>query len=120
MVTPSKPLIAELLKTAQSKTAADKASLPGLEKDAKTSPKLALGTADAYYGYGDYAKAATLYKQAIGAPTVDQSTANLRLGMALAKSGDKAGATQAFQAVTGGPRGALAKYWLVYLNQPAT
>jgi predicted TPR repeat methyltransferase len=78
-----------------------------------------LVTGDAYYGYADYAKAAGLYKQAVGAANVDQATAHLRMGMALAKSGDKAGATKAFEAVAGGPREALAKYWLVYLNQPA-
>jgi tetratricopeptide (TPR) repeat protein len=115
----SKPLIAELKKTADGKVAADKASLPGLEKDIKANPKIALVTGDAYYGYADYAKAAGLYKQAVGAANVDQATANLRMGMALAKAGDKAGATKAFESVTGGPREALAKYWLVYLNQPA-
>jgi predicted Zn-dependent protease len=99
--------------------AADKAALPGLEKEIKANPKIALVTGDAYYGYADYAKAAGLYRQAIGAANVDQATANLRLGMALAKSGDKAGATKALQSVTGGPREALAKYWLLYLNQPA-
>jgi tetratricopeptide (TPR) repeat protein len=115
----SKPLVVELKKTADGKVPSDRAALPGLEKDIKGNPKIALVTGDAYYGYADYAKAAGLYKQAIGAPTVDQGTANLRMGMALAKSGDKAGATKAFQAVTGGPREALAKYWLAYLNQPA-
>jgi hypothetical protein len=36
--------------------------------------------------------------------------------MALARSGDKAGATAAFNAVTG-PRADIAKFWLTYLNQ---
>lgn len=115
----SKPLVAELKKTADGKVPADKASLPGLEKDIKANPKIALVTGDAYFGYADYAKAASLYKQAVGAANVDQATANLRMGMALAKSGDKAGAAKAFQAVSGGPREALAKYWLAYLNQAA-
>ncbi len=119
MLTVTKPLVAELKKTADSKVTSDKAALPGLEKEVKTSPKLALATGDAYYGYADYAKAASLYKMAIGAPTVDQATANLRLGMALAKSGDKAGALAAFQAVKGGPREVLAQYWLIWLNQPS-
>jgi tetratricopeptide (TPR) repeat protein len=117
MLVASKPLVAELKRSADSKVAADKASLPGLEKDIKTSPKLALATGDAYYGYGDFAKAASLYKMAIGAAAVDQPTANLRLGMALAKAGDKAGATAAFQAVKGGAREELAQYWLIWLNQ---
>jgi tetratricopeptide (TPR) repeat protein len=119
MLVASKPLVAELRKSADTKVAADKAALPGLEKEIKANPKIALVTGDAYYGYADYAKAAGLYRQAIGAANVDQATANLRLGMALAKSGDKAGATKALQSVTGGPREALAKYWLLYLNQPA-
>jgi tetratricopeptide (TPR) repeat protein len=115
----SKPLVAELKRTADGKVPADKASLPGLEKDIKANPKIALVTGDAYFGYGDYAKAASLYKQAVGAANVDQATAHLRMGMALAKSGDKAGAAKSFEAVTGGPREALAKYWLAYINQPA-
>jgi tetratricopeptide (TPR) repeat protein len=117
MLVATKPLVAELRKSADAKVAADKASLPGLEKDIKANPKIALVTGDAYYGYGDYAKAASLYKQAIGAAAVDQSTANLRLGVALTRAGDKAGATAALSAVKGGPREALAKYWLVFLNQ---
>ncbi|MBC7506184.1 MAG: hypothetical protein H7267_10740 [Sandarakinorhabdus sp.] len=116
MVTPSKPLVAELLKSAQGKTAADKASLPGLEKDAKGNPKLAMGTGDAYYGYGEFAKAAVLYKQAIGGVGIDPATANLRLGAALARSGDKAGATEALKQVKGGLREELARYWLIFVG----
>lgn len=117
MLTASKPLVAELKKSADGKVAADKASLPGLEKEIKTNAKSALVTGDAYYGYADFAKAASLYKQAVGAPVVDQATANLRLGMALARSGDKVGAEAALKAVKGGPREALAQYWLVYVGQ---
>ncbi len=117
MLNASKPLVAELKKSADGKVAADKASLPGLEREIKGSPKLALATGDAYYGYSDYAKAASLYKQAVGNPAVDQATANLRLGAALARSGDKAGATAALQQVKGGAREALAQYWLLYINQ---
>jgi predicted Zn-dependent protease len=117
MLSPSKPLVAELQKSANAKVATDKASLPGLEKEIKGNPKLALATGDAYYGYADFAKAAALYRQAVGVPTVDQATANLRLGMALARAGDKTGAMAALQAVKGGPREALAQYWLVYLGQ---
>ena len=117
MLNPAKPLVAELRKSADGKVAADKASLPGLEREIKGNPKLALATGDAYYGYADYAKAASLYKQAVGNPAIDQATANLRLGAALARSGDKVGATAALQAVKGGAREALAQYWLTYLNQ---
>jgi hypothetical protein len=38
--------------------------------------------------------------------------------MALARQGDKAGATAAFNAVTG-PRADVAKFWLAYVNAKA-
>jgi tetratricopeptide (TPR) repeat protein len=117
MLTPTKPLVAELKKAADSKTAADKASLPGLEKEAKANPKSALGTADAYYGYGDFAKAAAMYKLAQGGAGIDPNTVNLRLGAALARSGDLAGAKAALEQVKGGPREGLAQYWLIFVGQ---
>ncbi|GGE06710.1 hypothetical protein GCM10011529_11380 [Polymorphobacter glacialis] len=119
MLSATKPLVKELQTSAQAKSKTDKASLPGLEKEIKGNPKIAISTGDAYYGYADYAKAASLYRQAAALPGVDAATANLRLGMALARSGDKAGATAALTQVTGGPREALAKYWLVHLNKTA-
>jgi hypothetical protein len=71
---------------------------------------------DRYYAMGRYAKAVDAYRQALGKSGVDANVANLHIGMALARSGDKAGATAAFNAVTG-PRADLAKYWLMYLQQ---
>ena len=59
-------------------------------------------------------KAAGVYRTALAKPGVDKDVANLHLGMALARSGDKAGATAAFNAV-GGSRAEIAKYWLLYL-----
>jgi len=113
---PTKPLIKEIKNTSTTKAVVDKASLPGLERDIKGNAKLALATGDAYYGYGDYTKAVELYRKAVGAPAVDQATANLRLGAALAMSGDKAAATEAFKAVKGGARETLAKFWLTYIG----
>jgi tetratricopeptide (TPR) repeat protein len=115
MLSTSKPFIAELKKAVDAKVPADKASLAGLEKEAAKNPKIALGTADAYYGYGDYAKAAALYKQANGGG--DPDTVNLRLGASLARSGDKAGAMKALSAVKAGPRATLAQYWMAWLDQ---
>jgi tetratricopeptide (TPR) repeat protein len=118
MLTPTKPLIVELKKAADGKITADKASLPGLEKESKTNPKMALATADAYYGYGDFAKAASLYKMAVGAG-IDPNIVNLRLGASLARSGDLAGAKTALEQVKGGPRESLAQYWLIFVEQGA-
>ena len=84
-----------------------------------TTGKVALGQGDAYFGYGDYAKSAEMYRLALTKGGVDTAIANLRLGAALARGGDKAGATAAFQAVSGNPRAALAQYWLVWLSQKA-
>jgi tetratricopeptide (TPR) repeat protein len=100
------------LKTKAKATAAD---LAVATKTAQSGMAL-LRIGDRYYGMGDYAKAAELYRMSMGKAGVDAATANLHLGMALARSGDKAGATAAFNAVTG-PRADVAKYWLIYVNK---
>ena len=121
-LTGTKPIEKEISTVAAPKLKADLASLPGLEREAAKAAtgKTALGTGDAYYGYGNYAKAAEMYRLAATKSSgADAATANLRLGAALAMAGDKAGATTAFNAVTGTPRAQLGKYWLVYLGQKA-
>lgn len=115
---PTTPFVKEVTAAVNPKIAGDKASLPGLEKEAKAAAngRAALGTADAYLGYGQYAKAAELYKVALAKGNVDAATVNTRLGFALGKSGDKAGGQAALQAVTTPPRDQLAKYYLIWLN----
>ncbi|NNC73668.1 MAG: hypothetical protein HKN78_12445, partial [Sphingomonadaceae bacterium] len=61
----------------------------------------AMSVADDYLTLGQYAEAAPLYRMAIEKGGVDTDLANLRLGMALALSGDTAGAQTALAAVTG-------------------
>lgn len=100
------------LKTKPKATAAD---LAEATKAAANGMAL-LRIGDRYYAMGNYAKAAELYRLSMGKPGVDPAVANLHLGMALARSGDKAGATAALNAVTG-PRADIAKYWLIYVNQ---
>ena len=111
----------ELQAVVNPKVARDKASLPGLEADAKKAAngKLALSTGDAYLGHGNYAKAAELYRLAMQKGGVDNATANTRLGIALGKAGQKAEAQAALSAVQGGPRQQLAQYWLIWLNRQA-
>ena len=65
---------------------------------------------------GDYSSAVQAYKLAMAKSDGDAALANLHIGMALARSGDKAGATAALNAVTG-PRAGIAKYWLTYVAQ---
>ena len=76
----------------------------------------ALRLGDAYYGYGDYAPAAELYRAAL-AKGGDANLVNLRLGAALAVAGNRAEAETALRAVTG-PRADLAQLWLLWLAQP--
>jgi len=118
MVDLNKPVFRELLRTTTGRVAADRASLAATETKAMASAtgQLALTTGDAYMGYGDYAKAATLYRAALSKGSVDTNLTNLHLGQVLAQSGDRAGAEAAFRAVTG-PRSDIAGYWLVYLTQ---
>ncbi|MEA3062302.1 MAG: hypothetical protein QOJ94_2083 [Sphingomonadales bacterium] len=118
MVDPKKQAFAEILRTASARLAGDRASLTADTARAMAAPTgtTALKLGDAFYGYGDYAKAIELYRAAQSKGGVDPSTVQLRLGMALAMSGDRAGAETALRAVTGS-RADLAGYWLSWLNQ---
>ena len=96
------------------------ATAADLESAAKMSPSAVnlLRIGDRYYGMGNYARAADVYRQVLTKADADKEIANLHLGMALARAGDKAGATTALNAVTGG-RSDIAKFWLVYVQQHA-
>lgn len=93
-----------------------KVTAADLATAAKSAPNGAslLRIGDRFYGLGDYAKAAEIYKQA-GAKGVEANLINERVGVALAAAGDKAGAIAAFKAVTG-PRAGVAQFWLLYLQ----
>jgi len=115
MIDPSKPEYSDLVSGLKSKPKATAADLEAATKTAQSGMAL-LRIGDRYYAMGDYAKAVELYKMSMGKPGVDAAVANLHIGMALARAGDKAGATTALNAVTG-PRADIAKFWLTYLNQ---
>lgn len=95
-------------------------ALTGLETRAKAAAngKLANSTADAYLGSGNWAKAVELYRVALQKGSVDADAVNTRIGIALANSGDKAGAKTAFEAVKTPPRDGVAALWLTYLDHP--
>jgi tetratricopeptide (TPR) repeat protein len=112
----SDPVIQEIQSVLKSKSAPTAAELAAAEKGA-TAPQAFLRVGDRYYAAGNYAKAAELYRQAL-AKGYDKDLANLRLGEALARAGDKAGATAALNAV-GGSRADIAKFWLLYVQHPA-
>jgi len=116
----SRATFSQLYTVASSRSQGDRASLAASATAAKAAAdgKKAMVTAEAYYGYGDYAQAAELYRAALTKSGVDKDLANLRLGMSLTGAGDKAGATAAFKAV-GGAQASVAQLWLTYLAQKA-
>lgn len=111
----------EISQIANGKVAADKASLSASDKSARAAAtgKSAMSTADAYLGYGDYAKAIDLYNVALGKSGVDANVINTHIGIAQLRSGDKAGAKTSFAKVTG-QRKELADLWMVLIDHPAT
>ena len=115
--TASTPVIKDVIAGLKTKAIPTAADLATATQDAKTGAAL-LRVGDRYYGIGDYAKAAELYRQAKGKPGVDAGLVDLHLGMALARSGDKAGAAAALGQVSGA-HAAVAQYWLIYVNQMA-
>lgn len=116
----NKAMWKEMHASAAARVAGDRASLVAGERTALAAPSArpALATGDAFLSYGDYAKAAALYRAALGKSGVDADLANLRLGIALARSGDKAGAQTALAAVRGA-RAPVAQLWTLYLQRAA-
>lgn len=112
----SDPVISEIQGVLKGKPTPTAADLAAAEKGAH-EPQAFLRVGDRYYAAGNYAKAAELYRAAL-AKGYNKDLSNLRLGEALARAGDKAGATAAFNAVTG-PRADIAKYWLIYVQHSA-
>ena len=108
----------ELYQTATGRISGDKGSLGAAEADSRKAAngKIAAATADAYLGYGDYAKAAAMFELAKEKGGVDADEVNTRLGIAKTMSGDNAGAKAAFEAVQGGARAQIAGLWLAYLG----
>lgn len=114
LVKRSDPSFSQLYALAAQKTKGDRESLPAAPAASATARQV-LNVGDAYFGYGDYAKAVEFYRAALTRPGADADLVNLHLGMALARQGDKAGAKAALSAV-GGENSAVAKYWLLYVD----
>ncbi|WP_037447769.1 hypothetical protein [Sphingobium chlorophenolicum] len=107
----------DLYQPAVAKMAGDKGSLGSAEADARKAAtgKIAAATADAYLGYGDYAKAVAMFELAKQKGGVDADEINTRMGIAKALGGDNASAKAAFQSVQAGSRKQVADLWLAYL-----
>ena len=104
------------LRTASS-AARSEGSLGPLETKARGAAdgKLAAQTADGYLSQGNNAKAADLYKLALSKGGVNAEDTNMHLGIALSRSGDKAGAAAAFATIKTGPRANLASLWSTWV-----
>jgi tetratricopeptide (TPR) repeat protein len=114
---PANATVREILASLKTKNKATVADLETAEKTAQNA-KAYVRIGDNYSAMGQYAKAAEVYRKAIGKPGVDQNVANLHLGMALARAGDKSGAAAALNSVTG-PNAEIAKFWLTYVKHKA-
>lgn len=114
LVDPASPDFREVFATLKSKPVPTEADLVAAAKTAPAGSTL-IGIGDRAYGLGLYAKAADIYRQAL-AKGADKDLVNLHLGMALARAGDKAGATAALNAA-GGAQAGIAGYWLLYVQK---
>lgn len=110
----------EILQSQNAKLAEDRSSLPGSARRAREVPeaRLATLTGDAFMSYGQYPQALEMYALALTKNNADANLLNTRIGMARFRSGDIAGARQAFEAVQG-PRATIAAMWLGLIDQRA-
>jgi tetratricopeptide (TPR) repeat protein len=116
LVDPASADFKEVVTTLKTKPVATEDALLAAAKTAPAGSTL-VGIGDRMYGLGQYATAADIYRRAL-AKGADKDLANLHLGMALARAGDKAGATAALKAA-GGPQADIARYWLLYVQTMA-
>ena len=114
LVDPASPDFREVFATLKAKPVPTEADLVAAAKTAPAGSTL-IGIGDRAYGLGLYTRAADIYRQAM-AKGADKDLANLHLGMALARAGDKAGATAALNAA-GGAQAGIAGYWLLYIQK---
>ncbi|WP_438725821.1 hypothetical protein ACR9YC_07315 [Parasphingorhabdus sp. DH2-15] len=107
----------EQLGIAKSRVSEDRSSLTsgGASSRSSSNPRIAIGTADAYLGYGEYAEAIALYNVALEKPGVDSDLVNTRIGISNAMAGNWDAAKAAFAKV-GGARTELAKFWLIWVD----
>lgn len=101
-----------ILKTASVRAAKERAALTAKAGKAGGATEAANG----YFAMGDYTKAAELYRKALSETPADPGLVNTRLGVALARAGDGAGARQILSSVTG-PWTDVAQFWLLWATQ---
>lgn len=96
------------------------ATLPALATKAKTGDAAAaIAAADAHFAAARYAEAADLYAVALTKPGVDGGKALTRRGIALARSGELAGAKTALGEVKEGQWMPVASFWSIWTDLQA-
>ncbi|BAV63778.1 tetratricopeptide repeat protein [Sphingobium cloacae] len=115
---PSQTVTAQLLKSATPKATKEMAGLPAVVKKASSASNgtSALAAADTYFSLAQYPKAAELYKLALTKGGINDDQANARLGIALARSGDLAGAKTALANVKGNWSN-VAGFWSIWIEE---
>src|ERR1700730_18618517 len=110
-----------LLESAKKAAVTDQASLQRIEKEADAAPTGAknVGRGLAYFGYGQYDKAAEAISKGIAkGGRRNESEARLLLGIAQLKAGHKDEATKSFHEVKGDPSlERLAHLWSLHAKQ---
>lgn len=110
--------VADYRQLASTRLSSDRASLSGLERDARAggaSGNTVAAAADAFLSYDEPAKAEELYKIGLGKPGIDKNRVLTRLGIAQVDQGKYAEARQTFAQVSG-VRAPIAKLWIAYAD----
>lgn len=117
----SDPFVTDARTIAAGRIAADKASLPGLERDARaanSTAATAMAAGDAYLSYDDAPKAEAMYVLALTKAGVDAPRVLTRLGIVQTDQGKYADAQATFAKVTG-IRVPIAQMWSAYAKSKA-
>lgn len=118
---PADPFVADARANASGRIAADKASFPGLERDARAAAATAataMAAGDTFLSYDMPAKAIEMYQIALAKPGVDAPRVLTRLGIAQADAAQYADAEATFAKVTG-TRQPIAALWSSYAKAKA-
>ena len=117
-LTATQATTAALMKSVSPKAAKQIAAVPAAAKKAANAKdgSAALAVGDSYFSLSQFPQAAEQYRLALAKGGVDQGKANARLGIALARSGDLAGAKAALAQVSGNWAN-VAGFWSVWVDQ---
>ncbi|MXO59640.1 hypothetical protein GRI89_08815 [Altererythrobacter salegens] len=111
----NEPFYTDNLADAEPRAAGDRKDVPASVDEARSSAtgKIALGNANAFLSFGDYAQAEDMFKTALDKGVNDRQQALLRLGMSQVMQGKYDEGTATLGQVAGGNQ-AVAQMWIAY------